>query len=113
MKRIKRWLKGKPSRPKVSIITSQPAHPVSVKHDDIALEDYTVELAFGADMRGRIDSRAPKKNVLMPDSDADTCDVTVPQPKVLDQSSPDVDKSAGFNPYATGVMKIKWGRKPR
>ena len=34
-------------------------------------------------------------------------DVTEPLLKILDPSSPDIDKSTGFNPYDTAVLKEK------
>ena len=70
-------------------------------------------MSFDAEVPGQIDNQGPGKNVLMPDIYADKYDPTVPLLKILDSSSPDDDKSIGFNPYDTAVLQNKFGTKPR
>lgn len=53
------------------------------------------------------------EDVLMPDIYAVMNVATVTDLKILDQSSPDIDKSEGFNPYDTAVLRKKFGPKPR
>jgi len=53
------------------------------------------------------------ENVLMPDIYAVMDDDTVPDLEILDLSKSDIDKSAGFNPYDTAVLRKKMGPKPR
>ena len=77
MKRIIGALKAKLSRPKARVAADQSSNPVSV--DDL----------------------------LTPDIYADEHVATVPDLRTLVPSSPDIDKSAGFNPYDTGVLQKK------
>ena len=65
------------SRPEVSDVDEQPSKPLRV--DDL----------------------------VMPDIYADELANTVPFIKVIDLSSPDIDKSTGFNPYDTAVLRKK------
>jgi hypothetical protein len=53
------------------------------------------------------------ENVLMPDIYAVKNVDTVPDLEILDLSAPDIDKSAGFNPYDTAILRTKLGPKPR
>ena len=53
------------------------------------------------------------ENVLMPDIYAVMSVDTVPDLEILDLSTPDIDKSEGFNPYDTAVLRKKVGPKPR
>lgn len=47
------------------------------------------------------------EDVLMPDIYANEDVDTVRGIKILDPSSPDIDKSTGFNPYDTAVLQKK------
>ena len=77
MKRIIEWAATMFSRPEVSDVDEQPSKPHRV--DDLVMPDiYAGELAD-----------------------------TVPFIKVIDLSSPDIDKSTGFNPYDTAVLRKK------
>ncbi|MDA0994929.1 MAG: hypothetical protein O3A13_15020 [Proteobacteria bacterium] len=89
----------------------QPRIREIVKPEDIPVDDYTVEMSCGAELSGRVESGGPGKNVLMPDIYGDRHDATEPLLKILDQSSPDVDISTGFNPYDTVVLHEKPGSK--
>ena len=46
-------------------------------------------------------------DLVMPDIYADEHVATAPHLKVIDLSSPDIDKSTGFNPYDTAVLRKK------
>ena len=111
MKRSFRWLETKISRPKNPNVADQPSDPMSVKPDDIANDDNGIETSFDAEVPP--DSQEPGRNVLMPDIYADEHVDTEPDLEILDQSSPDVDKSSGFNPYDTAVLKKKPGSESR
>ena len=65
------------SRPEAPIEDEQPSKPVSVE------------------------------DLVMPDIYADELADTVPLLKVIDLPSPDIDKSTGFNPYDTAVLRKK------
>jgi hypothetical protein len=41
----------------------------------------------------------------LPDIYADTSSATAAHLKIIDISSPDIDKSTGFNPYDTAVLR--------
>jgi len=47
------------------------------------------------------------EDLVMPDIYADEHVATVPHLKDIDLSSPDIDKSTGFNPYDTAVLRKK------
>jgi hypothetical protein len=49
----------------------------------------------------------PVDDALMPDIYAVEPATSKPGPKILDPSSPDIDKSTGFNPYDTAVLRKK------
>ena len=83
MNRFIKALARKLSRPKAPVAVDQPCNAVSAE------------------------------NVLMPDIYAVMNDVTVPDLEILDLSAPDIDKSAGFNPYDTAILRKKFDPKPR
>lgn len=77
MKRIIAWMEKKLSHPEAPVVDEQPSKPLTV--DDLVMPDiYTV------------------KHV-----------ETVPDLKIIDLSSPDIDKSTGLNPYDTAVLRKK------
>ena len=78
MKRIIMWLEAKFSRPRIPIAADDPV---------------------------RVGPHDPEKDVLMPNIYADQHVATEPDLKILDLSSPDIDKSTGFNPYDTAVLR--------
>lgn len=51
------------------------------------------------------------QEVVMPDIYAEKHEATEPLLKVLDPTSPDIDKSAGFDPYDTVVLHEDQGVK--
>ena len=77
MKRIIEWVETMFSRPEAPDVAEQTSKPVSVE------------------------------DLVMPDIYADEAADTVPILRVIDLSSPDIDKSAGFNPYDTAVLRKK------
>jgi len=81
MKQIASWLQAKISRSRNSIVAEPPRAPVRVK-------------PYG-----------PGNDVLMPDIYADQHVANDPCLKILDPSSPDIDKSTGFDPYDTAVLR--------
>jgi hypothetical protein len=83
MNRFIKVLARKLSRPKAPVAADQPCNAVSAE------------------------------DVLMPDIYAVKHDAVERKFEVIDQSSPDVDKSAGFNPYDTAILRKKFGPKPR
>jgi len=83
MNRFIKALARKLSRPKAPIADDQPGNAVSAG------------------------------NVLMPDIYTVKNVATVPDPEILDLSTPDLDESAGFNPYDTAILRTKLGPKPR
>ena len=78
MKRLFQWVERMLSpRATASGVADQPSDPLSVE------------------------------DLVMPDIYADEQVATVPHLKVIDLSSPDIDKSTGFNPYDTAVLRKK------
>ncbi len=84
MKRIFSWLERKFSRPTAPIASDRPPDTVQVSAG-IEMPDIYGE---------KIDA-------------GERIDVTEPLLKILDPSSPDIDKSTGFNPYDTAVLREK------
>ena len=89
MKRIFRWLETRLARSKSPNPSDAPGASESVKPDESDL-----------------DQESPKI-VAMPDIYGDEHVPTVPNLKILDESSPDTDDSTGFNPYDTATMHKK------
>jgi len=77
MKRISEWMESKLSRPEAPDVPEQPSKPLTV--DDL----------------------------VMPDIYADKHVESVPDLKIINLSSPDIDDSTGFNPYDTAVLRNK------
>ena len=77
MKRMIEWAATMFSRPEVSDVAEQSSKLVSVE------------------------------DLVMPDIYADELADTVPILRVIDLSSPDADKTRGFNPYDTGTLQKK------
>jgi hypothetical protein len=105
MKRLWKWLGMKSARPKAPDAVEQPRDPVSVKPDDFENNDYKVEMLWDEEVHGRADSQGPRTDILMPDIYADEDVDTVWDLKIPDQPSPDINESAGFNPYDTGTLQ--------
>ena len=47
------------------------------------------------------------ESVLKPDKNSDESNLTVPDLKILEPTSLDIDESFGFDPYDTGVLQKK------
>ncbi len=92
MNRIIKWLKTRLSRREVLVVTDPPNSSESINADELDLPKNMQDLV----------SDAP-----MPDIYADEHDVPAPDRKFLDPSSPDADKTTGFNPYDTAKMHKK------
>ena len=90
MKVMITWLETILSR--WGVVADAPSNPESINAD---------ELDLPKDMQDLV-SDAP-----MPDIYADEHDVPAPDRKFLDPSSPDADKTTGFNPYDTAKMHKK------
>jgi hypothetical protein len=111
VKKILKWLKKKISRPTDDVPEYPPSTPATAEPDDLANDDYVIEVSCGEDMPGPRESQ--EEGVLMPDIYADKHGATAPDLKVLDQPAPDVDEPEGFNPYDTAVLRKKTDFKPR
>ncbi len=98
-------MKNRFSRPTDVIPDDPPTTPVTAEPDELANDDYVIEVSRGEDMSGLAESR--EESVLMPDIYADNHDVTEPDLSVLDQPSSDFDDPGGFNPYDTAVLQKK------
>ena len=107
MKRIFAAFKKKSPQLEAPIADDQSSSTVRAEPDDLVNSNYEVELSYGAEINGRIESQGPGKNILMPDIYGNEHVATVPDLKVLDPSSPDTDESTGFNPYDTAVLRKK------
>ena len=104
MRRILNWLEAKFSRHSATIEADEwhPPVEVSVKRIKNAEEEYTVEVSCGSEYPERVENHRQVKDVPTPNSYA--CDDTIAQRQlnILNESPPDADESAGFDPYNTG-----------
>jgi hypothetical protein len=99
MKRIISSFKDKSSQPEAHAEDDQSSNTVRVEPG--------VDMSFDTDMNSRIESQGPGKNILMPDIYGNEHGTTVPDLKIIDPSSPDIDESTGFNPYDTAILRKK------
>ena len=63
--------------------------------------------SVNVELLGQVDGCGPGTNVLMPDIYANEFSATVPDLKILGESSSKTDESEGFNPYDTAVFVKK------
>jgi len=92
MNRIIKWLKTRLSRREVLVVTDPLNSSESVNAD---------ELDLPKDMQDMV------RDAPMPDIYAEELAETVPHLRYLEPSSPDADKTTGFNPYDTANMHKK------
>ncbi len=104
-------LKNKFSRRTNVIPDDSPSTLVTAEPDDLANDDYVIEVSYREDISGLAENRGD--NILMPDIYADNHDDTELNLSVLDQPSPDFDEPEEFNPYDTAVLQKKTDFKPR
>ncbi len=90
MKQILRWLETKLSRPKSPDLPNAPSTSESANPDEIDL---------GIDLPKEIQDMVNDDS--LPDHVEHEHVETVPDPSLDDQSSPDADKSTGFDPDDT------------
>jgi hypothetical protein len=105
------WLEKTFSRPTDDIPAIPSSTPVTAVPDDLASDDYLIEVSCGGDVSDPKESQG--ESDLMPDIYADNNDATKPDLKILDQPVPDVDEPEGFNPYDTAVLRKKTDSEPR
>ncbi len=96
MKRIIAWLESLLSRWGAG--ADEPSDPESVRS---GVDESTGEAA------NETHYRPAETNAPMPDIYAEEHDAPAPDRKFLDPSSPDTDKTTGFNPYDTARMHKK------
>ena len=102
MKRIIRWLETKLSRGEA--VADEPSNAEVVKPD---IDESTTDIFLGSEVANLTQDQEPEKNVPMPDIYSDEYVATVPNLEILAPSSPDINESAGFNPYDTGTLQKK------
>ena len=101
MKRFLTWLETKFSRHSAAVAADERHTPAGVRPMENAKEEYSVEVAFDAEVPGQVKGHELGKNVLIPDEYVSD-DTTEPELSILDESSPDASESTGFDPYDTG-----------
>ena len=100
IERFRKWLR--PKAPQATIVSEAKQCAVGVRPEQKTEDECADESSPGCKGTDRIDSQG--KKVLMPDIYGDQHVATEPDLKILDQSSPDIEKSSGFNPYDTAVF---------
>ena len=66
-------------------------------------DEYEVESTFTSNVRGKIESAGPGKNVLVL-ANSDEYEETVPNLEIIDVEGPNGGPESGFNPYDTTVL---------
>ena len=66
---------------------------------------YDIESSFDVQNTDLGETDHSATSAAMPDIYADAKKEKTPDLQVVDHSSPDIDSSAGFNPYDTGVLQ--------
>ena len=103
MKRIIQWIESRFSRSVVPTEVDPPGNVVAQRQmvsqgTNVVMPDINSEA-----------KHSPPNITIVPEGHA----ATVPNFKILEQPSPDVGESAGFNPYDTAVLQKKPDSKPR
>lgn len=65
------------------------------------------ESSFGKELPEPCSPARTKEIVVMPDIYTHDHETKKPDPAIVDQSLPHIDKFVGFNPYDTGIMQKK------
>lgn len=113
MKQIKKWLKAKFFQRSDEIVINPPRARLPRKKAEVATAECEVETTFSANVRGKIESMGPGKNVLV-SAYSDEYENTVPDLEIIDVEGPNGGPVSGFNPYdTTGLLKadVFKGRK--
>lgn len=66
-----------------------------------------IESSFGKELPEPRSPARPKEIAVMPDIYTHDHETKKPDPAIVDQSLPHIDKFVGFNPYDTGIMQKK------
>jgi len=103
MKRIKKWLEAKLFGRQAEVVINPPRVRVPRTKVDISTDEYEVESTFTANVRGKIESAGPGKNVLI-SAYSEEYEETVPNLGILDEEGPKGGPVSGFNPYDTTVL---------
>ena len=64
-----------------------------------------VESSFDMKISAHRDTSKPENTAVMPDIYGNACKAKKANPVVVSRSSPNTDKSDGFDPYDTGVLQ--------
>ncbi len=103
MKLIKKWLEAKLFGRQAEVVINPPRARLPRSKVDISTDEYEVESTFTSDVRGKIESAGPGKNVLVSDH-SDEYEETVPDLEIVDIEGPNGGPVSGFNPYDTTVL---------
>jgi len=105
MKQIKKWLEAKFLQRPDAIVINPPRARLPRKNVAVAKDEYEVETTFTSNVRGKIESMGPGKNVLV-SAYSDEYEDTVPDLEIIDVEGPNGGPVTGFNPYdTTGLLK--------
>lgn len=103
MKLIKKWLEAKLFGRQAEVVANPPRARLPRTKVDVSTDEYEVESTFTANVRGKIESVGPGKNVLV-SAYSDEYEETVPNLEILDEEGPNGGPVSGFNPYDTTVL---------
>jgi len=103
MKRIKKWLEAKLFGRQEEIVINPPRAQLPRKKVNISTDEYEVESTFTSNVRGKIESQGPGKNVLV-SAHNDEYEETVPDLEIVDVEGPNGGPVSGFNPYDSTVL---------
>ncbi len=68
---------------------------------------WNVESSYCMDLNSRPEAQEPDVQAQMPEIVASTPPGSETQPGLIEESPEEIDRSAGFDPYDTGVLQYK------
>jgi hypothetical protein len=69
---------------------------------DVSTDEYKVKSTFTSNVRGKVESIGPGKNVLV-SAYSDEYEETVPNLQIIEEEGPNGGSVSGFDPYDTTV----------
>ncbi len=103
MKQIKKWLEAKLFGRQAEVVINPPRARLPRGKVDISTDEYEIESTFTSNVRGKIESTGPGKNVLV-SAYSEEYEETVPNLEIIETEGPKGGPESGFNPYDTTVL---------
>ena len=103
MKKIKIWLKAKLLGRQSEVTINPPRARLPRNKVGVSTDEYEVESTFTSNVRGKIVSIGPGKNILV-SAYSDEYEETVPNLEIIEEEGPNGGPVSGFDPYDSAVL---------